>query len=84
MKIEQNKSNEKEKKSPVFNAAKLKDLRLQSKLSVYKLCEISGVNESKIHKIEKGVIKEPTFATVAAIARALGVSNDVFVNELCL
>lgn len=72
------------KKSPVFNRHLLKDLRIQKKLSVYELCKISGIQEIKIHKLEKGDTLYPTFDTVAALALGLEVSTDVFINKLSL
>lgn len=72
------------KNNPAFNKIVLKDLRLQKKLSAYALARLSGIGEDVIHKLEKGKYARPTFDTVAALAFALEVSTDVFVNPMSL
>lgn len=71
-------------KEPVFNAEKLKDLRIGLKLSCYELAQNSGVEKKYVYSLEKKSIKRPSFDTVAKLARALGVSTDVFINEINL
>ena len=72
------------KKEPVFNAEKLKDLRLNKNMSCYELAALSGIHRKDIHLLEKKTVKHPTFNTVARLAFALGVSTDTFINEMSL
>jgi len=51
----------------------LKELRLEQGLSIYRLAQMTGLNERAIDFIEKGE-RTPTIDTVARIALALGLS----------
>ena len=61
-------------------AEKLKRLREEAGLSQAALAEKTGMNLSTIAKIEQG-LREPGWATVQKLARALGVSCEVFMDE---
>lgn len=69
---------------PVFDREKLKDLRIKQNLSIPKLKKLSGIHESVIYRLEKGILSRPTFDTVAALSLGLGVSTDVFINQRSL
>jgi transcriptional regulator with XRE-family HTH domain len=58
-------------------AQKLKRLREAAGLSQPQLAERAGMNRFGIAKLEQGV-REPTWATVQAIARALGLGCQDF------
>jgi transcriptional regulator with XRE-family HTH domain len=57
-------------------AAKLKRLREAADLTQAQLAERAGMNPFGIAKLEQGT-REPTWATVQALADALGVSCEV-------
>src|SRR4051794_9987659 len=59
-------------------AGRLKELREQSGLSQAELAESAGMNRFGVAKLEQGV-REPSWATVQALARALGVEVGEFV-----
>jgi transcriptional regulator with XRE-family HTH domain len=59
-------------------ASKLKQLREAAGLSQADLAERAGMNVFGVAKLEQGV-REPTWATVQALARALAVSVEAFV-----
>jgi len=59
-------------------AGRLKELREQSGLSQAELAEAAGMNAFGVAKLEQGV-REPLWATVQALARALGVEVGEFV-----
>jgi transcriptional regulator with XRE-family HTH domain len=63
-------------------AAKLKRLRETAGLSQPQLAERAGMNRFGVAKLEQGV-REPSWATVQALAKALGVPglSHVFMNE---
>jgi transcriptional regulator with XRE-family HTH domain len=64
---------------PVF-AARLRELRGAAKLTQHELAERTGLHRQAIAKLETGVTR-PTWDTVQALARALGVSCEVFQVE---
>ena len=55
---------------------KIRELRIKKGLSQEKLARIADVSYNTIVKIESGESKNPTFKTMAGIAKALGVSLD--------
>ncbi len=59
-------------------AGRLKELREQTGLSQAELAELAGMNRFGVAKLEQGV-REPSWATVQALARALGVEVGEFV-----
>ena len=59
---------------------RLKQLREAAGLTQPELAERAGMNRFGIAKLEQGV-REPTWATVQALARALGVSVATFADE---
>jgi transcriptional regulator with XRE-family HTH domain len=61
---------------PTF-AQRLKELRAAAGLSQAQLAQRAGLNPFGVAKLEQGV-REPAFATVQALARALGVSVSKF------
>lgn len=71
-------------RQPVFDMGKLKDLRIKKGMSCAKLASEAGVHRKYIHCLEKGTSKDPSYSTVARFSRALGVSMDIFMNELSL
>jgi transcriptional regulator with XRE-family HTH domain len=56
---------------------RLKALREEKGLSQRELAERAGMNQFGVAKLEQGV-REPTWATVQALARALGVRCTAF------
>jgi transcriptional regulator with XRE-family HTH domain len=60
-------------------AIRLKELREKAGLSQAALAELAGMNRFGIAKLEQGA-REPSWSTVQAIARALGVSCEAFAN----
>src|SRR3954469_9408998 len=61
---------------PTFGV-RLKELREKAGLTQPELAERAGMNRFGIAKLEQGV-REPTWATVQALARALGVNCTAF------
>src|SRR5262245_12365043 len=59
-------------------ASRLKRLREAAGLTQGELAERAGMNQFGIAKLEQGV-REPTWATVQALAEALGVECTAFV-----
>ena len=64
-------------KNSGFFAARLRALRVEAGVSVADLAARSGLNRTYIHNLEAG-IRQPTLATAARLAKALGVSLAVF------
>ncbi len=58
-------------------ADKLRELRTAAGLSEAKLAEASGVSFGAVHNYGLG-IRQPTFAAVVKLARALGVTCEAF------
>jgi transcriptional regulator with XRE-family HTH domain len=61
-------------------AARLKGLREAAGLTQPQLAERAGMNQYGIAKLEQGV-REPSWATVQALAAALGVSCEAFMDK---
>lgn len=60
--------------------ARLKELREASNLSQQQLADAAGMNVFGVAKLEQGK-REPSWATVQALAAALGVDCTVFAAE---
>jgi transcriptional regulator with XRE-family HTH domain len=52
-------------------------LRRQSGLSQYRLAQQTGVQSTTISQLELGKVRNPTYATVAALANGLGTTPQV-------
>jgi transcriptional regulator with XRE-family HTH domain len=61
-------------------ARRLKELREQAGLTQQQLAEKAGMHKLTVAKLEQG-IREPSWATVQALADALGVNTDAFRQE---
>ncbi len=61
-------------------ARRLKELREGAGLTQQQLGEQAGMHKLSVAKLEQG-IREPTWATVQALADALGVSCEAFREE---
>jgi transcriptional regulator with XRE-family HTH domain len=61
-------------------AVKLKRLREAAGLSQPELAARAGMNQYGVAKLEQGV-REPSWATVQALAAALGVSCEAFMDR---
>jgi transcriptional regulator with XRE-family HTH domain len=59
---------------------RLKELRKAKKMTQQQLAQAAGIAVSTVSKLEQRDI-EPSFATAAAIALALGVSLDKFTDD---
>ena len=62
-------------------AKKIRELRIKKGLSQEKLARLANVSYHTIVKIESGESKNPTFQTMAGIAKALGISLDGLVTK---
>ena len=62
-------------------AKKIRELRNKKGLSQEKLARLAGVSYNTVVKIESGESKNPTFQTMAGIAKALEVSLDELVKK---
>ena len=51
-------------------------LRSEAGVSLYELSQRSGINRSNLHRLENGVIADPSRETLNRIARALGVDPE--------
>ena len=61
-------------------ADRLKSLRESRNISVYKLSQLSGVSETFIRELERG-IRNPSFDTLSRIAAQLDIPLSELVNE---
>jgi transcriptional regulator with XRE-family HTH domain len=59
---------------------RLKELREGAGLSQPQLAERAGMNRFGVAKLEQGV-REPSWSTIKALCKALGVSCDAFMQE---
>lgn len=57
-------------------AKRIRELRVKKGLSQEKLARLADISYNTVVKIESGESKNPTFQTMAGIAKALGVSLD--------
>jgi transcriptional regulator with XRE-family HTH domain len=62
-------------------AKKIRDLRIKKGLSQEKLARLADVSYNTVVKIESGESKNPTFQTMAGIAKALGVTLDALAEN---
>lgn len=62
-------------------ASRLKSLRDEKKISVYKLSKLSEVSSTYIHEIESGE-KQPTVLILEKICNALDISLSAFFTPL--
>ncbi|RLC35373.1 MAG: XRE family transcriptional regulator [Candidatus Nealsonbacteria bacterium] len=62
-------------------AKKIRDLRIKKGLSQEKLARLADVSYNTVVKIESGESKNPTFQTMAGIAKALGVVLDTLAEN---
>ena len=60
------------RQSPPSLSDVLARLRSEAGLSLYELSQRSGINRSNLHRLENGVITDPSQETLNRIARALG------------
>lgn len=60
---------------------RIRELRNKKGLSQEKLARLADVSYNTIVKIESGESKNPTFQTMAGIAKALGVSLDQLADK---
>jgi len=58
---------------------KVREIRLQKKMSQGDVAKILGVHRSYISGIERGT-RNPSLITIGKIAKALGVSKDILVK----
>lgn len=60
--------------------ARLKELREQAGMTQQQLADAAGMHRFGVSKLEQG-LREPSWATVRAICKALGVSCEAFNQE---
>lgn len=53
-------------------AVKVKEVRQQQGMTLYELAKRSGLAQSVVWKIDRGMIKRPSIQTLSKIAKALG------------
>jgi transcriptional regulator with XRE-family HTH domain len=61
-------------------AERLREVRAAAKMTQHELAERSGVHRQTIAQLETGV-RQPTWETVQALARALGVDCKAFETQ---
>lgn len=61
--------------------SELKEIRQQKKLSLAALSKRSGIDKAALSRLENGQNSNPTYTTLAAIARALGAELQIVVKE---
>jgi len=60
---------------------KLKQIRKDREITQQELSKMSGVSYSTLTKLESGIIKNPSFAVIFRITRALDIRlDDLFQN----
>jgi transcriptional regulator with XRE-family HTH domain len=62
-------------------AVKLKEMREAAGMTQAQLAEASGLHVSVVFKIEQGVRADPSWATVKALAKALGTDCTAFDDD---
>ena len=62
-------------------AKRIRKLRVKKGLSQEKLARLADVSYNTVVKIESGESKNPTFQTMAGIAKALGISLDQLADK---
>jgi transcriptional regulator with XRE-family HTH domain len=62
-------------------AGRVKQLREAAGLSQQALAQAAGLSISVVTQLEQGVKADPRISTVAALARALGVSVDSLISQ---
>jgi transcriptional regulator with XRE-family HTH domain len=67
------------RRKPAF-AERLLALRKAAELTQAELAEKAGISSNALARLERGE-REPTWATVLALAEALGVETDAFKAE---
>jgi transcriptional regulator with XRE-family HTH domain len=60
--------------------ARVRQLRIEARLSQQALAVAAGLSMSVVAQLEQGVRADPKISTVAALARALGVSVDALLE----
>jgi transcriptional regulator with XRE-family HTH domain len=70
------------RKSPLTLTELLPRLRKQAELSLYELSQRSGINRSNLHRMESGVITDPSRETLNRIARALDVEPELLYDSI--
>jgi transcriptional regulator with XRE-family HTH domain len=68
------------KKKPVTFADRLRQVRTAAGISQYRLAKLSGLSKQAINLLESGQSR-PSWETVQALARALGVSCESFLTD---
>lgn len=62
-------------------AARLKAIRVNKRVTKYRLAKISGVSETYIYRIERGLIKNPRRDTLQKLANGLSITLAQLVGE---
>ncbi len=62
-------------------ANEVKRLRIKKKLSQEKLARLANISYNTVVKIETGSTPNPGIKTISNIAKVLGVTVDVLINE---
>jgi transcriptional regulator with XRE-family HTH domain len=57
-------------------------LREENGLSLYELSQRSGINRSNLHRMENGIITDPSRDTLNRIARALDVEPELLYDSV--
>jgi transcriptional regulator with XRE-family HTH domain len=63
-------------------SARLKGLRETRGISRYRLAKVSGVSETYIYRIEKGLIKNPRRDTLQKLSHGLGITLAQLIGEV--
>ncbi|NLY44744.1 MAG: helix-turn-helix transcriptional regulator [Tissierella sp.] len=67
----------------MFIGEKIRNLRIERKLSLRKLAYLSGISSfSYIANIERGVVDDPGIKTIIKIAKGLNISIDDLVRNV--
>lgn len=61
-----------------MNGQTLKQLRIDKGLTQDELGDLAGISRQAVLGIENGIVKNPKYETVKALANALGVDTSVF------
>jgi transcriptional regulator with XRE-family HTH domain len=68
------------KRKRVTFADRLRQVRAEAGVSQYRLAKLTGLSKQALSQLELGQ-SQPSWETVQAIARALGVSYEAFVTD---
>jgi DNA-binding XRE family transcriptional regulator len=69
------------KRKRITFADRLRTARDAAGISQYRLAKLSGLSKQAVNLLESGQVPNPSWETVQALARALGVTTEAFLTD---